>query len=115
MIVDVDLLITKTIDPISKEPILDFTSTEEGCLQELYAENAVKQRAVLISSVQKGTIPQLPEVGVEWTEFITGQVSPAEINSQIMDVMHRYADTYNYVPKYETENDRLVVTIEENK
>ena len=115
MTVDVDLLVTKTIDSASKEPILDFTFTANGCLQEIFAENAVKQRAVLISSIQKGTIPQIPDVGVEWAELITGQTSPAEINSQIMDVMHKYADTYNYVPKYEVENNRLTVTIEENK
>ena len=110
-----DLLISKHIDETTKEPIVDFVPTKNGQLQVLYAENAVKQRAVLASFTQKGSIPQLPNVGVDWVEFLTEQRSAAEINSQIFTVMHEYADTYNYVPKYETTKDELIVTIEENK
>lgn len=110
-----DLLITKTFDEETKEPIVDFTPTKEGQLQVLYANEAVKQRAIISSFVQKGSIPQLPNVGVEWVEFLSESRSPAEINSQIFDAMHNYADTYDYIPKYETSNDKLTVTIEENK
>lgn len=110
-----DLLISKTINETTKEPIVDFVPTKDGQLQVLYAENAVKQRAVLASFTQRGSIPQLPNVGIEWVEFLTEQRSPAEINSQIFDAMHDYADTYDYVPKYNTEDDKLTVTIEENK
>lgn len=110
-----DLLISKTIDETTKEPIIDFVPTKDGQLQVLHAENAVKQRAVLASFIQRGGIPQLPNVGVDWVEFLTEQRSAAEINSQIFNAMHEYADTYNYMPKYETTNDKLTVTIEENK
>lgn len=110
----IDLLITKYTDPTTKEPITDFVPTRDGVLQELYAESAIKQRAVVASFTQRGTIPQLPNVGVEWAELITEQRSPAEINSQIFDAMHEHADTYAYVPAYSTEDDMLVVTIKEN-
>ena len=110
-----DLLISKTINETTKEPIVDFVPTKDGQLQVLYAESAIKQRAVLASFTQRGSIPQLPDVGVDWVEFLTEQRSAAEINSQIMDTMHKNADTYNYIPKYETTNDKLTVTIEENK
>ena len=110
-----DLLISKTVDVNTKEPIVDFVPTKDGQLQAIYAENAVKQRAVLASFTQRGSVPQLPDVGVDWVEFLTEQRSAAEINSQIFDAMHEYANTYNYIPKYETTKDKLTVTIEENK
>ena len=110
-----DLLVSKTVNDTTKEPIIDFVPTKDGQLQVLYAENAVKQRAVLASFVQRGSIPQLPDVGVDWVEFLTEQRSPAEINSQIFDAMHNNANTYDYIPKYETTDGELTVTIEENK
>lgn len=110
-----DLLISKTIDETTKEPLVDFVPTKDGQLQVLYAENAVKQRAILASFTQRGSIPQLRNVGIEWVEFLTEQRSAAEINSQIFDAMHEYANTYDYIPKYDTSDNRLTVTIEENK
>ncbi len=115
MLSTIDLLISKTVNETTKEPIVDFVPTKDGQLQVLYAENAVKQRAVLASFVQRGSIPQLPDIGVDWVEFLTSQRSAAEINSQIFTAMHNYANTYDYIPKYETADDKLTVTIEENK
>lgn len=115
MLSTLDLLITKTFNEETKEPIVDFTPTKEGQLQVLYANEAVKQRAILSSFVQRGSIPQLPNVGIEWVEFLSELRSPAEINSQIFDAMHNHANTYDYIPKYETSNNELTVTIEENK
>lgn len=110
-----DLLISKTINETTKEPIVDFVPTKDGQLQVLYSNEAVKQRAIISSFVQRGSIPQLPSVGVEWVEFLAESRSPAEINSQIFDAMHNNANTYDYIPKYETFNNELTVTIEENK
>lgn len=110
----VDLLISKTINETTKEPIVDFVPTKDGQLQVLYSNEAVKQRAIVSSFTQRGSVPQLPNVGVEWVEFLSEARSPAEINSQIFDAMHNNANTYAYVPKYETTKDELIVTIEEN-
>ena len=111
----IDLLVDRTIDAQTKEPIIDLVPTKDKQLQVLYANNAIKQRAVLASFTQKGSIPQLPNVGISWVELLTGQCSPAEINSQIFNAMHDCAGTYDYIPKYDTENNTLTVTIEENK
>ena len=110
-----DLLISKTISETTKEPIVDFVPTKDGQLQALYSNEAVKQRAIVSSFTQRGSIPQLPNVGVEWVEFLSEERSPAEINSQIFDAMHNNANTYDYIPKYETFNNELTVTIEEKK
>lgn len=97
----------------AKEPIIDFEVTGKGELSVLSGEAEVSQRAVVASFLQKGTIPQLPNTGVEWAEMLVGQVSPAEVNSQIMKQIHECADTYSYLPKYSSLDNRIVVSIEQ--
>ena len=95
----------------SQEPILDFEITEKGELSLLFGEEEIRQRALVASFTQKGTIPQLPNTGVEWSELLTSEVSPAEINSQIIKQIHECAETYTYSPKYSVLNGELIVTI----
>lgn len=96
-----------------EEPILDFEITGDGQLFSLLNEPAVKQRAIVASFTQKGTVPQLPTTGVEWAELLTGQVSPANVNSEIFDAIHNCADTYGYIPQYMSVDNQLIVVIKE--
>lgn len=95
----------------NQEPILDFQITGKGELDLLFGEAEIKQRAIVASFTQKGTIPQLPNTGVEWVEMITSSVPPSEVNSQIIKQIRECADTYTYSPKYSTLNGELIVTI----
>lgn len=95
------------------EPILDFEVQRDGTLTVFFGEPAIKQRAIVASFTQKGTIPQLPNTGVEWAEMLTGQVGPANINSEIFDAIHNTADTYGYVPQYASYEGQLIVDIKE--
>ena len=95
------------------EPILDFEIQRDGTLTPLFGEPAIKQRAIVASFTQKGSIPQLPNTGVEWAEMLTGQVGPANINSEIFDAMHNAADTYGYMPQYAYYEGQLIVDIKE--
>ena len=95
----------------AKEPILDFEITGKGELSLLFNKDEVKQRALVASFTQKGSIPQLPNTGVEWAEMITSSVPPAEVNSQIIKQIHECAETYSYSPKYSALNGELIVTI----
>lgn len=96
-----------------QEPILDFEITGKGELTVISNEAEIKQRAIVSAFTQKGTIPQMPDTGVDWTGLVLGEVSPAEINSQVMQQIHECADTYSYLPKYSSINDQLIVTIEQ--
>ena len=95
------------------EPILDFEIQRDGTLTTFFGEPAIKQRAIVASFTQKGTIPQLPNTGVEWAEMLTGQVGPANINSEIFDAIHNVADTYGYIPQYTSYEGQLIVDIKE--
>ena len=96
----------------SKEPILDFRVTSSGELHTISSETEIKQRAIVASFTQKGTIPQLPDTGVEWAEMLTGDVAPSIVNRQIINQMHECADTYGYTPNYDVVDNELIVTIE---
>ena len=95
------------------EPILDFEIQSDGTLTTFFGETAIKQRAIIASFTQKGTIPQLPNTGVEWAEMLTGQIGPANINSEIFDAIHNAADTYGYIPQYAFHEGQLIVDIKE--
>ena len=95
------------------EPVLDFEIQGDGTLTTFFGETAIKQRALVASFTQKGTIPQLPNTGVEWAELLTGQISPANINSEIFNAMHNAADTYGYIPQYASYEGQLIVDIKE--
>ena len=45
--------------------------------------------------------------------MLTGQVGPANINSEIFDAMHNAADTYGYIPQYAYYEGQLIVDIKE--
>ena len=94
-----------------KEPIQDFVITRKGELKLLSGEAETEQRAILSAFLQKGSIPQLPDTGVEWAELITGDITPAEINSQIIKSIHECANTYSYLPYYSYVDDKLLVSI----
>ena len=95
------------------EPILDFEIQRDGTLTALFGEPAIKQRAIVASFTQKGSIPQLPNTGVEWGEMLTGQVGPANINGEICDAIHNAAGTYGYIPQYASYGGKLIVDIKE--
>ena len=97
----------------NKEPILDFEVTKTGELASLFGQSAIKQRAVVASFTQRGSIPQLPETGVEWSELLTELVSPANVNSEIFEAIHNCADTYEYLPQYTVVDGKLIVDIKE--
>ena len=112
MTVPLDLYL-KSYKNAEKEPILDFEIKGDGTLTAFFGNTAIKQRAIVASFTQKGTIPQLLDTGVEWAELLTGDVSPAMINSEIFTAMHECAETYSYLPQYTIIDDQIIVDIKE--
>ena len=96
-----------------KERIWDFQITADGTLATVESSAETKQRATVASFLQRGTVPQLPDTGTQWAEFLMGSILPSELNSQVLENIHELADTYSYTPRYVTKDGRLYVTIEE--
>lgn len=58
----------------------------------------------------KGTIRQLPEAGVPWTDFLTNKMTFGELDFYIRDAL-RKVEMETFYPRYDIENDQLTMTI----
>ena len=99
----------------NKEKIWDFCIDETtGTFEILPTEQAEEfQRAVVAAFTQLNSIPQLPDVGVQWAELVTETVGANEISTQVIQAIQNNAETFAYLPVYSKENNKLVVTIKE--
>lgn len=68
------------------------------------------QCAVLAGFLIKGTIPQLPDAGVPWTDFLQKKISFGELDFYVRESL-RNADKETFYPQYDIQNDRLVMTV----
>lgn len=58
----------------------------------------------------KGTVPQLPDAGVPWTEFLTKKISFGELDFYIRDSLQK-AEKETYYPQYDIQEDKLTMSI----
>lgn len=84
--------------------------TEGSIVPILTGEQENIQIALLACFLEKGTIPQLPEMGVEWTKFLTGDVTFGELDMQIRDSLQN-AGKMDFIPDYQIDGDRLTLTV----
>lgn len=68
------------------------------------------QRAAVSGFLQKGSIPQLPDVGIAWVEYLLGEVPLTEIDTQIRDTLTRNGLS-NFDVAYDIINDKMSVKI----
>lgn len=64
------------------------------------------QAAFLIA----GTVPQLPDAGVPWTDFITGKITFGELDFYVRNSLQATGKEAFY-PQYDIVNDRLTMSI----
>ena len=97
-----------------KNPIWDFVINEEtGNFEVMPSELAEEeQRAIVAAFTQRGSIPQLPDVGVQWAELLTETANAPEINTQVVEAIQNNAGTFAYLPKYSKVGTKLVVSIQ---
>ena len=81
-----------------------------GIVPILEGEQEKAQSATMAAFLQLGTIPQLPEEGVDWTGFFTGDVPFNEIDNSIKNNLATLG-LVDYYPTYDTINDSLVAQV----
>jgi hypothetical protein len=81
-----------------------------GIVPIIEGEEENAQAATIAAFLQVGTIPQLPEEGVDWTGFFTGGVPFNEIDNTIKNNLARIG-LVDYYPTYDTINDSLVAQV----
>lgn len=68
------------------------------------------QCATLAGFLIKGTVPQLPDAGVPWTDFLTKKISFGELDFYVRDSLSK-VNKQTYYPSYDIEDDKLSMQI----
>lgn len=93
----------------SEYPVWDL-KTEGNIVPIVSGEQENVQIATLACFLEKGTIPQLPDAGVEWTKFLTQDKTFGELDAEIRESL-RKADMIEFQPNYQIEGDRLTLAV----
>lgn len=88
----------------------DF-KVKNGMLQVVDNAQAVEQKSFISVYLQRGTIPQLPEVGNQWVEMLTGDVSPQALNAQLRQSIIDNTGGLSYLPTYTEKDGKVVVDV----
>lgn len=68
------------------------------------------QCATLAGFLITGTVPQLPEAGVPWTDFLTGKITFGVLDFYVRDSLLNVGKD-NFYPEYDIEEDQLTMSI----
>lgn len=68
------------------------------------------QCATLAGFLITGTVPQLPEAGVPWTEFLTGKITFGVLDFYVRESLLNVGKD-NFYPEYDIEEDRLTMKV----
>lgn len=81
-------------------------------LSDAGATNSMEdnQHATMAAFFQVGTIPQLPQFGVQWVEYFTREVSFGVVDGQIKSNLIS-SGLAKYYPSYDIVNEKLVVSV----
>jgi len=68
------------------------------------------QEAILAGFLITGTVPQLPEAGVPWTDFLTGKITFGVLDFYVRDSMSNVGRD-DFYPQYDIEKDQLTMKV----
>lgn len=108
-----DALLESTKIASGSFPSWDF-ATKGDVVPIITGAQADAQGAAVTAYTQRGTIPQLPDVGIPWAESLTGDVSFGEVDNKIRnDIVANGHDDYEVT--YKLVNDKLTANVEKKK
>lgn len=68
------------------------------------------QCATLAGFLITGTVPQLPEAGVPWTDFLTNKITFGVLDFYVRESMQN-VNKDNFYPEYDLEEDQLTMKV----
>lgn len=82
----------------------------DGIVPIITGDEEDLQCAIQASFLIKKTVPQLPDAGVPWTEFLASGMTFGELDFYVRDSLQK-VDKETYYPQYDVENDQLTMKI----
>ena len=68
------------------------------------------QCAILAGFLIKGTVPQLQDAGVPWTDFLTKKITFGVLDFYVRESLTNVGKD-NFYPEYDIQNDQLTMSI----
>lgn len=93
----------------TENPVWDV-KVRDGVVPIISGDEEKIQTATLAGFLERGTIPQLPEIGVDWPGFMTGAVTFGELDTGIRQSLQD-AGVGQFQPDYDLDGDSLIMTI----
>lgn len=82
----------------------------DGNVPIIKDEQEDMQCAVIAGFLIRGTVEQLPEAGVPWTEYLTGSITFGILDFYVRESL-KNVQKDNYYPQYDIEEDQLTMKI----
>ena len=82
----------------------------DGQVPIILNEDEELQGAILAGFLITGTVPQLPEAGVPWTDFLSHSISFGVLDFYVRESLTNVGKD-NYYPQYDIEDDQLTMSI----
>lgn len=83
---------------------------ENGIVPIITDDKEELQCATLAGFLITGTVPQLPEAGVPWTDFLTNKITFGVLDFYVRDSLLNVGKD-NFYPEYDVEEDKLTMSI----
>lgn len=83
---------------------------EDGIVPIILNDAEDLQGAILAGFLIKGTVPQLPNAGVPWIDYLTNKITFGTLDFYVRQSLLD-ADKELYYPQYDIQEDKLTMSI----
>lgn len=108
-----DAKMASTVTEAGAYPTWDFVCSS-GIVPYIEGDEESDQRAELACFLQKGLLPQLPTLGVDWVAFFLKELSFGDLDGEIRQMLSDSGDT-SHVVTYSANDDKLVLTLNRSR
>lgn len=83
---------------------------KNGLVPIIYDDEEDLQCATLAGFLIKGTVPQLEEAGVPWTDFLTGVITFGVLDFYVHESLSNVGED-NFYPQYDIQDDQMTMSV----
>lgn len=85
-------------------------SVKNGIVPIIVEDEEDLQCATLAGFLIKGTVPQLPDAGVPWTDFLTDKITFGVLDFYVRESLTNVGMN-NFYPEYDIQDDQLTMSV----
>lgn len=104
-----DLKMNAEVITSTSNPMWDVACVD-GIVPIITDDQEDLQTATIAAFLVKSSVPQLPDAGVPWTDFLAQKISFGELDFYIRESLSN-VDKSTFYPSYDIDNDNLNLSI----